>query len=136
MTLSEFIKNYRLEHGLSKRAFALQTGVSVQQISNIENGVGNNGKPMTSTMKTYKKIADGIGMSEVDFLSLLNDNVLVNSVSDSEFELTADEEDIIRRYRDLTDSGRARLRDYLDELLQIYKNAGSADDLSNEADVG
>jgi transcriptional regulator with XRE-family HTH domain len=78
MKLSEFVAQYREEHNLSKRAFGAMTGISVQQISNIEKGIGNNGKPMTSTMKTYKKIADAIGMSEQDFLNLLNDNVTVN----------------------------------------------------------
>ena len=78
MTLSEFIKQYREEHGLSVRAFSALTNISPQQVINIEKGIGSNGKPMTSTMKTYKKIADGIGMSEQDFLAMLNDNVVVN----------------------------------------------------------
>ena len=78
MTLGEFIKQYRAEHKMSVRAFAVMTDLSPQQISNIENGIGNNGKPMTSTMKTYQKVANGIGMKEQDFLNMLNDNVLIN----------------------------------------------------------
>ena len=86
MTLSEFIKQYRKQHGLSIRAFAAMAGISLQQISNIEKGIGNNGKPMTSTMSTYKKIANAIGMSEQDFLNMLNDDVSVNP-NDEEAEL-------------------------------------------------
>ena len=78
MTLSEFIIEYRKEHNMSSRAFARMVKMSPQQITNIEHGVGSNGKPMTSTMKTYKKIAEAIGMTEQDFLNMLNDNVLVN----------------------------------------------------------
>lgn len=78
MTLGEFIKQYREEHKLSIRAFASLVGMSTQQISNIEKGIGNDGKPMTSTMKTYKKIAEAIGMTENDFLNMLSDNVTVN----------------------------------------------------------
>lgn len=79
MTLGEFIKQYRKEHGdMSIRSFASMVGISPQQISNIEKGIGNNGKPMSSTMNTYKKIADAIGMTEQDFLNMLNDNVVVN----------------------------------------------------------
>lgn len=79
MTLGEFIKKYREEHGkMSIRSFADLVDISPQQIINIEKGVGNNGKPMTSTMKTYKKIAKAIGMDEKDFMNMLNDNVLVN----------------------------------------------------------
>ena len=78
MTLSEFIKQYRAKHNLSIRAFAAMVGMSPQSILNIERGLGSNGKPMTSTMATYAKIANAIGMSETDFLNLLNDNVLIN----------------------------------------------------------
>lgn len=78
MTLGEFIKKYREEHGLSIRGFAELSGVSIQQISNIEKGIGNNGKKMTSTMKTYKKIAEAVGMSGADFMNMLNENALIN----------------------------------------------------------
>ena len=78
MTLGEFIKQYRENHNLSLRAFASLVGMSTQQISNIEKGLGNDGKPMSSTMKTYKKIAEAIGMSESDFLNMLSDDVTVN----------------------------------------------------------
>lgn len=79
MTLGEFVKNYREEHGkMSVRAFASIVDMSPQQIINIEKGIGNDGKPMTSTMKTYSKIAKGVGMDETDFMKMLNDNVIVN----------------------------------------------------------
>ena len=78
MTLGEFIVKYCEEHDMSDRAFAAFTHLSPQQVGNIKRGIGNNGKPMTSTMKTYKKIADAIGMDETDFLNMLNDNVNIN----------------------------------------------------------
>ena len=78
MTLGEFILNYCSEKDMSYRAFANLVDISPQQISNIIKGIGNNGKPMTSTMKTYRKIASGIGMTEQELLNLLNDDVLVN----------------------------------------------------------
>ena len=78
MTLAEFIKQYRTERDMSIRSFAAMVGMSPQSILNIERGPGSNGKPMTSTMATYAKIANAIGMSETVFLNLLNDNVLIN----------------------------------------------------------
>ena len=77
MTLGEFIKKYREEHGLSIRSFASLVGMSPQAVLNIETGIGSNGKPMTSTMKTYKKIAEGVGMSVQELLNILNDNIIV-----------------------------------------------------------
>ena len=44
MTLSEFIIEYRKEHNMSSRAFARMVKMSPQQITNIEHGVGSNGK--------------------------------------------------------------------------------------------
>ena len=90
MTLGEFIIQYREDHKLSIRSFATMVGISPQQISNIEKGIGNDGKPMTSTMKTYKKIAEAIGMTENDFLNMLSDDVKVNpdrpTVSDDDIK--------------------------------------------------
>ena len=78
MTLSEFVKQYRQQHDMSIRAFASFIGMSPQQICNIERELGSSRIPFTSTMNTYTKIAEAVGMSEVDFLNLLNDNVRVN----------------------------------------------------------
>ena len=83
MTLGEFITKYRAEHEMSVRAFARMVDLSPQQILNIERGIGSDGKPMqSSTMKTYKRIADAIGMDEIDFLNLLNDSVRINPSED------------------------------------------------------
>ena len=82
MSLSEFIKKYRIDHDMSARAFAAMVGMSPQSIINIEKGTGNNGKPMSSTMNTYRKIAEAVGMSEQDFLLMLNDDVRVNPDKD------------------------------------------------------
>ena len=78
MTLGEFCTGYRKEHDLSVRSFAAMVNMSPQQIINIEKGIGNDGKPMTSTMKTYTKIANGVGMEEQAFMKMLNDNVIIN----------------------------------------------------------
>lgn len=84
MTLGEFIKSYRDEHNkMSVRSFASLADMSPQQIINIEKGIGNDGKPMTSTMKTYKKIAKAVGMEEKEFMNMLNDNVVVNPSSET-----------------------------------------------------
>lgn len=75
MTLSEFVKQYREEHGLSIRGFAAMADLSPQQIINIEAGVNSAGKPLFSTMRTYAKIAKAVNMEESDFINLLNDKV-------------------------------------------------------------
>lgn len=87
MTLGEFISKYLAEKDISIREFSAMVKMSPQQFSNIIKGIGNNGKPMSSTMKTYKKIADALGMSESEFLKMLNDDVQVNpTVTDEDIK--------------------------------------------------
>lgn len=94
MTLGEFVKNYRAEHGLSVRYFASISDMSPQQIINIEKETGNDGKPLSSTYRTYQKIANAVGMDEREFMRLLNDEVLVNP-SHEKIPVTSSDEDII-----------------------------------------
>lgn len=128
MTLGEFIKQYRVEHGLSKRAFAMMADISVQQVSNIERGLGNNGKPMTSTMKTYTKIADAVGIPEKDFLRLLNDDLRVNpsdsAGADDDYDILALRKELRTNYalRILLDSrGNTTQEDLLAAAALINK---------------
>ena len=124
MTLGEFIKKYREEHGLSVRYFPSLSGMSPQQIINIERGVGNDGKPMTSTMKTYQKIAKAVQMDEKDFMNMLNDNVVVNP-SDSKKTAIQEDDGQKEKYEELklmldqlSEKDAERLKDYLLYLLQ------------------
>lgn len=124
MTLGEFIKKYREEHGLSVRYFASLSGISPQQIINIEKGVGNDGKPMTSTMKTYQKIARAVQMDEKDFMNLLNDNVVVNP-SDSKKPAILEDDGEKEKYEEfkqmldqLSAENAAILKEYALFLLQ------------------
>ncbi len=135
MTLGEFILNYRSSHNMSIRAFASLSGISPQQISNIERGIGNDGKPMTSTMKTYKKIAEAVGMSEHDLLTLLSDNVCVNPSSPSVASsfwpvLTQPEEDLIRDYRDASEEIREEAAGMLHRSADRNRKDGHSNALS------
>lgn len=129
MTLGEFITKYRLERDLSQRAFAAKVNMSVQQIANIERGIGNNGKPMTSNMRTYTKIAAGLGIDETEFFRMLNDSVVVNSRPQLDLQLFADpnckrsdeDQELIDAFHALTDDGKAYIRQQLDIAKKLYK---------------
>lgn len=73
MTLSEFMKAYREEHGLSQRQFANICGLSNGYIAMLERGLNpSTGEPITPSIVALKKIATGMGttmnvlFSEVD----------------------------------------------------------------------
>ena len=127
MTLGEFVSDYRKKHGFSIRYFASIAGMSPQQISNIEKGIGNDGKPMTSTMKTYRKIAKAVGLDEKVFMAMLNDNVLVNP-SDEKIPVTDGDgqeekyEEVKDILNQLTQENAESLREYALFLLQRQKS--------------
>lgn len=74
MKLSDLIIQYRQEHHLSQRQFALQCGVSNGYISMIENGVNpKTGQPMVPSMQHYAKIAKGMHTTINDLFSMIDD---------------------------------------------------------------
>lgn len=74
MTLGEIIIQYRKEHDLSQRQFALQCGVSNGYISMLEDGVNRKtGKPITPTIPKLKLVASGMGMTLHDLFDKAED---------------------------------------------------------------
>lgn len=102
MTLGEFIKGYREEHRISLRTFAAMSGLSNQYISNLERGRNNSGGPISPTMDTYAKVARATGVSEIELLKMLSDEVRVNPRD----ELSMKERIIIQKYRSLDEYGK------------------------------
>ena len=78
MNLSDWIKSYRQEHGLSMQAFADLCGFSKAYVAILEKGINpSTNKPVSPTMQTLKKIADVTGKDLNDFLESLDKNQLV-----------------------------------------------------------
>lgn len=64
MKLSDIIKQYRDEDGISQREFARRCGLSNSSISILEMGVNpQTGKPMDPDMRTYRRLAAGMGIT-------------------------------------------------------------------------
>ena len=74
MKLSELIIQYRQEHNLSQRQFALQCGVSNGYISMLEKETNpKTGLPLVPSMQHYAKIAQGMHISINDLFSMIDD---------------------------------------------------------------
>ena len=74
MTLSDFIQQYRREHGLSQRQLAIACRLSNGYISMLEKNLNpKTGLPLTPTLPVLKKLADGMGMELGDLLSSVDD---------------------------------------------------------------
>ncbi len=74
MTLVELIQQYRAEHGLSQRQFALDCGMSNGYISMLERGENpKTRQPITPTLAALNKLAAGMHMTLGEMLSAIDD---------------------------------------------------------------
>jgi len=74
MTLVELIQQYRSEHGLSQRQFALDCGMSNGYISMLERGENpKTRQPITPTLAALNKLAAGMHMTLGEMLSAIDD---------------------------------------------------------------
>ncbi len=89
MTLSDFIKQYRLSQNLSQRQFAAKCGTSHGYISVIERGINpNTGEPVVPSLTTLKLIANGMNMSLNDLFNRVDDMpISLNSSTPDEREI-------------------------------------------------
>lgn len=94
MKLSEIVKKYREEHGLSLRAFAERVGVSHNAIANIENERNSHGNPFVPTMETLIGIASAMGMSLNDLLHMMGDEDVFVTETDELRDMLKDNPDM------------------------------------------
>jgi len=121
MTLSELIKEYRKDHRLSQRQFAIKCNVSNVHISMLENNLNpRTGKPLTPTLPMLKKIADGMNIS-LDELLARTEDFLVDLSPALQSDLTPDEIIIIELYRQLDRDDRGEIRGEMKHMLKSDK---------------
>lgn len=122
MTLNEWIKNYRLEHSLSMQAFADMCGFSKAYISILENGINpTTKKPVSPTVQTLKKIAEGTGQDVNNFIASLDGNQSVAVPSTEQLTLTPHEIQHIKKYRALDERGKQAVDNTLDREYEFVK---------------
>lgn len=79
MKLREFIMKFREENGLSQREFAKRCNLSHNTIHLLEKGINpRSGKTLVPDTITYKKIADGMGMTMDELFMSLDQTELVS----------------------------------------------------------
>lgn len=74
MTLGEAIKEYRTDHGLSQRQFAIICELSNGYIAMLERGENpSTGEPIKPTILALKKIATGMGITMAALFDMVDD---------------------------------------------------------------
>jgi len=127
MKLGEIIKSYRVDHGLSLRDFAKQSGVSNSYLSMLETGrQPSSGRPVVPTLTKLNQIAAAMNMRVDDLVAAVDDMpVAINDpvAPAAAFSLSDLEEQIIIRFRALPDGEKNMI---LRSLGLEEKRAGEA----------
>ena len=87
-SLGEFVRERRLEMGMSLREFAALCKVSHTHIDSIEKGYDvRSGRAVNLTSTTIKKLALALGVKEAELMKVnLGENTEVGKVTDSELK--------------------------------------------------
>lgn len=92
--LSEIVRQYREEHGLSLRAFAARCGVSHTAIAAIEKEQSSRGKKFIPTIETLTGISSAIGVSLNDLLHMIGDEDVYITETDQLRDMLKDDPDL------------------------------------------
>lgn len=86
MKLNELLKEYREKNDLSQREFARRCGLSNSLISILEMGINpQTGKQMEPDARTYRRLAEGMGMTTAGLSELLKvDSIALGSISEED----------------------------------------------------
>ena len=120
MTLGEYIKAYREEHGESQRSFAIRCGLSNTNISFLERGINpNTGRPIAPDVLTLQKLAKAMGVSVQDIISS-TDSFLIDLTPETSFG--DDAIPLIKIWAEkLNDVGKEKLMEFAEMLVENPK---------------
>lgn len=125
MKLHDWIKNYRREHGLSMQALADLCGFSKAYIGILEKGINpTTQKPISPTMQTLQKIADGVGIDINDFIKILDDDQPVTIALSPDQEFSAHDKNMVAAYN----AAPEHIRKSVDTVLEPYSPASKQDE--------
>ena len=118
MKLGDLIAQYRIEHSLSQRRFALNCDLSNGYVSMLEKGINPaTQKPVTPTMQQLKKIADGMGLTVTELLEKVDDMPIDISLGDHDSA-----ESLSKEKQDLIEQIKALPEEKVQLLLQLAKS--------------
>lgn len=131
MKLSDLIKQFRNDNGISQRKFAIMTGLSNSTISLIENDSVNpyTGNKMVFRLDTYAAIANAMNITLDTLLRTIDDTPIdISNITPMSNSLSADDREVL----DLFHTIPADLRPV---ALQQLRALASVNDAANKKDA-
>lgn len=120
MKLSEIVRRYREEHGLSIRQFAKQCDISHSAIANIESETNSYGEPYIPQLGTINKVAFGMGIPARELLSMMDGVSIDESPTDDLRDMLKDDPDI----RILLSASKKLSKEDMAILIQLAQKMG------------
>ncbi len=120
MKLGEIIREFRKEHHLSQRQFALLSGLSNGYISILENGLNpKTKKPISPSLGQVNKLATGMGISLQELFMKADDMPIdiCDNAESSDKEKTL----LLTYYDKLNTEGQERLLELADDMVRSGK---------------
>ena len=123
MKLSDIIKQYREENDISQREFAKRCGLSNSLISILEKGVNpQTGNAVDPDSRTYRRLADGMGITELKLRELMRSN---NAPLSYTSDLSESDQEILEalhqnpRLRILFDRNRRMSPESIEKMIRM-----------------
>lgn len=109
MTLGEFIKQYRDDHGLSQRKFAALSGLTNTYISHLESNRNSKGIPPIPSIDTYRAVAKVAGITVDELVAIVEDRIQIAS------PYTAEEQRMIALFRKASEKDKTIIMRILED---------------------
>lgn len=107
MTIGDIIKEYRTEHNLSQRKFALMANITNSYVSVLEmNSNPMTGRKVVPTVDVMENIAKAMGMELDELIFKLGDEQHAGIQIESSADLENDAREMLFAFRKLNDSGK------------------------------
>lgn len=114
MTIGEMVFQYRKEHNLSQRQFALKCGLSNAYINMLEKNTNPcTGNPISISVETAGAIASAMGLNTSDLIRFADANTSTTEIQDNKLAIGQN----IRKYRQLRGMSQAQLSEAIDRSI-------------------
>lgn len=120
MTLGQFIKQYREEHGMSQRTFAKCSGLTNTYISHLENDRNSKGFSPVPSIETYRAVAKVAGITVDELVAIVEDKIQIAP------SYTQEEQRMIALFRKASDKDRMIIMRILEDYEEKETSLNSA----------